>query len=602
MPEKTVMPLWQLDSLLPPSLMADIEEAAFELVRAVVIRSTYIPGVRHRLGWCGIHEVVAPGSRPGSITAKINDRPGVFALDPIAGAKGQGSRFSLSYFPAPDEEILETFSIQAGIQALAPDFLDRVRQFCLHPELTDLFHIGFIEVAVEEEGVFLALQACERLAWTSEPGIVIQGPKGPFQAVAPGNIDQDFLALDIAMDFFNPLVAAFTYTLASPPSIFYTQRKKWNCPAPVFQQTHEHRWTMGYFSQGKKARAFGWAEPKPTIVWEPPNPIPKAYEDKLWWSPHLAGASNSLDKKSMGITDKPRLILLTGFLGTGKTSFLDHFIQAQTAANNFVAVVQNEIGEKGLDATLLDQTYAVTQMDEGCVCCSLSGNLRGALSDILDRFQPDFIVLETTGLANPANILGEIDDLKDILEFGSITTMVDSRAGIRTLERFEVARDQVRLADVILINKCDLNSQGHDALKEKIRWLNPAADLHLTTHGQVHPGLLYGVNFRNPVRQHLFSPMGAGATHENDRIGTRLIDLKAPLDKDCLLTAIKSGGEMILRVKGIAEFTDHTGPMVFQYAPGTCQVSEFTGPDIGDRFLVVIGQDLEKNFDHRSLL
>jgi G3E family GTPase len=242
-------------------------------------------------------------------------------------------------------------------------------------------------------------------------------------------------------------------------------------------------------------------------------------------------------------------------------------------------------------------------MDEGCVCCSLSGNLRGALADIFDRFQPDFIVLETTGLANPANILGEIDDLKDIIEFGSITTLVDSQAGIRTLERFEVARDQVRLADVILINKCDLEPRrGHDALKEKIHRLNPAADIHLTTHGQIHPGLLYGVNFRKPARQQLFSPMGTNATHANDRIGTRLIDLKAPLDEARLLTAIKNGGEMILRVKGIAEFTDHTGPMIFQYAPGTCQVSEFSGPDTGDRFLVVIGQDLEKSFDPRSIL
>jgi G3E family GTPase len=294
--------------------------------------------------------------------------------------------------------------------------------------------------------------------------------------------------------------------------------------------------------------------------------------------------------------------LLTGFLGTGKTSFLDHFIQAQTAVNNFVAVIQNEIGERGLDATLLGQTYAVTQMDEGCVCCSLAGNLRGALSDILDRFQPDFIVLETTGLANPANILTEIDDLNDILEFGSTTTIVDSRAGSRTLDRFEVARDQVRLADVILVNKCDLDTHGHDALKEKIRRLNPTADIHLTTHGAIHPGVLYGVNFRNPVRQKMFSALGTYATHADDRIETRLIDLAGPLDEDGLLTTIRSGGEQILRVKGIAEFTDRTGPMVFQYAPGTCHVSEFTGPDTGDRFLVVIGQDLEKNFDHGRIL
>jgi G3E family GTPase len=165
-----------------------------------------------------------------------------------------------------------------------------------------------------------------------------------------------------------------------------------------------------------------------------------------------------------------------------------------------------------------------------------------------------------------------------------------------------VARDQVRLADVILVNKCDLDPDGHAALKEKITRLNPAAAIHLTTHGDIHPGVLYGVNFRNPARQQLFSALGSGATHENDRIETRLIDLKAPIDKTCLLKAIDNGGEQILRVKGIAEFTDHTGPMVFQYAPGTCQVAEFTGSDPGDRFLVVIGQELEKNFDHRRVL
>ena len=602
MPETNFIPHQHLASLLPPSIMDDPEESAFELVRAVLIRSTYIPGIRHRLGWCGIHEVVTPGSRPGSITVKINDRPGVFALHPIASKPGKGSRFSLSYFPAKDEEILEKFSIEAGIQALAPGFMDKIRQFSLHPGLTALFHIGFIDAVVEEQGVFFAFQAFERLAWNSDEGIVVHGTDGPIQAVEPGDTDQNLPARDIAMDFFRPLVASFTYTLASSPSILYTQRRKADSPPGLYHETHEQRLTMGYFSQKKKAGAFDWEKTLATTIWESSEIIPRDYENELWWTPDLAGAGNNLDKKSMGITNKPRFILLTGFLGSGKTSFLDNFIQAQTAANNFVAVVQNEIGKKGLDASLLNQTYAVTQMDEGCVCCSLAGNLRAALSDILNRFQPDFIVLETTGLANPANILREIDDLNDLLEFGSITTIVDSQAGSRALDRFEVARDQVRLADVILLNKCDLNTQGHGALKEKIQRLNPMADIHLTTNGSIHPGILYGVNFRNIARKHIFSTVGTNATHENDRIETRLFDLEGPLEEDCLLNAIKIGGEQILRVKGIAEFTDHTCPMVFQYAPGTCQVSEFTGPDTGDRFLVVIGQDLKENFDHRSIL
>lgn len=602
MPETKLMVKGRLDSLLPPSVMDNPEESAYELVRAVLIRSTYIPGVRHRLGWCGIHEAVTPGARPGSITAKINDRPGIFALHPMDSHRGGESRFSLSYFPAPDEDILELFSVEAGICALAPDFLDKVRAFSSHPDLMALFHIGFVGAAVDEQGIFLSLWACERLGWNDEDGILLQGPEGKVQAVEPGGVDQDLPALDLCMDFFSPLAASFTYTLASAPSIFYTQKRKASALAAVCHQTHEQRWTMGYFSQGKPLGAFDWEDSPPDVIWNPSKPIPKKYEHELWWVPDLGGGANSLDKKSMGITDKPRFILLTGFLGSGKTSFLDHFIQAQTGANHFVAVVQNEIGEKGLDATLLDQTYAVTEMDEGCVCCSLAGNLRAAISDIMDRFQPDFIVLETTGLANPANILREIDDLNDILEFASITTIVDSLAGKGALDRFEVARDQVRLADVILVNKSDLGETRTQAeLKEMILRLNPTAAIHPTTHGDIHPAVLYGVNFRSPAPRPLFSSIGNKATHENDRIETRLIDLESPLEEDRLLGAIEAGGEQILRVKGIAEFKGQSTPMVFQYAPGTCRLCEFAGPDKGDRFLVVIGQDLETQFDVRSI-
>ncbi len=208
------MPDRRLDSLLPPSIMDDPEESAYELMRSVLIRSTYLPGVRHRLGWCGIHEAVTPGARPGSITAKVNDRPGVFALHPVASARNRESRFALSYFPAPDEDILEAFSIEAGICALAPDFMDRVRAFSRHPDLMSLFHIGFVGARVDEQGVFLSICACERLGWNSKDGIVVQGPDGPVQAVEPGQADQDLKALGIAKEFFGPLAASFTYTLA----------------------------------------------------------------------------------------------------------------------------------------------------------------------------------------------------------------------------------------------------------------------------------------------------------------------------------------------------------------------------------------------------
>jgi len=590
-----------LDSLLPPSVAENPEDAAYELVRAVLIRSTYIPGVRHRLGWCGIHEAVAPENRPGSLTARVNDWPGVFALHPEAPGPGQVSRFGLSYFPAPDEDLVERFSIEAGIRALAPDFMEQVRGFSRHPELTTLFHIGIVDCLKADHGIFISFQARERLGWTARDGIEVETPEGRVQAVSPGGTDQDLPALDIGLAFFRPLAAAFTYTLKTGPDIFYTQKRNAPKSESFLLETREQRWTLGYFNTGTRAGIADFDDADAEEVWTSEMPVPKFCKEEPWWDPDLAGAGHSVDKKAMGISDKPRFILLTGFLGSGKTSFLDRFIQAQTASNHFVAVVQNEVGEKGLDAALLDETYAVTQMDEGCVCCSLAGNLRAALSDILDRFQPDFIVLETTGLANPANILREVDDLDDLFELASITSIVDCLEGSRTLDRFEVARDQVRLADVVLLNKCDLCGSGQDALEEKIRRLNPGAAVHPTCHGDIHPGLLYGVNFRNSVQRPLFSAMGAHATHADDRIETRLLDLSGPINEANLKEAIRAGGEHILRVKGIAEFTDRSGPMVFQYAPGTFRISAFSG-DNRDRFLVVIGQDLDTYFDGRSVL
>ncbi|WP_394699480.1 CobW family GTP-binding protein [uncultured Desulfobacter sp.] len=587
-------PAWGLDTLLPPSVVNTPELAGYELARAVLIRSTYIPGIRHRLGWRGIHEAIVPGGPPGSLTAKVNDLPGVFSFCPVEPGPGHTARFLLSYYPAPEEALVEKYSIEAGISALAPDYMEKVRNFIDHTEFSELFHIGCVDCMKSDHGVFISFQALHRLGWIAEKGIVIENENGPFQAVAPGGIDQDLPAFDIGMAFFKPLAASFSYTLGAAPSCFYSQTRKKETAAG-FLETPEQGLTLGYFSNGEQRWMSGWEDAYTNIAWSPGDPFPHPFENELWWTPDLTGAGTSLDKKAVGVMTKPRFILLTGFLGTGKTSFLDHFIQAQTAANNFVAVIQNEIGEKGLDAALLDQTYAVTQMDEGCVCCSLAGNLRAALSDILDRFSPDFIVLETTGLANPANILSELQELNDLFEFGSVTTLVDGSQGRRTLDRFEVARDQVRLADVILVNKCDLPTVDLGGIEKQIRQLNPVAMVHQTVNGAIHPGVLYGVNFRSPLNRPLFFMPGTHATHEDDQIETRLVTFDHPVDEAGLNAVIQGAGEQILRVKGIVRFNDRSGPMVFQYAPGTWRITPFTGEDTKDYFLVFIGLNLEQH-------
>jgi hypothetical protein len=163
-----------------------------------------------------------------------------------------------------------------------------------------------------------------------------------------------------------------------------------------------------------------------------------------------------------------------------------------------VAFVSVWIGEIGLDGKLLDYDYAVTEIDEGCVCCTLVGNLKKAIHQILSSFHPDYTVLETTGLANPYNLLDEISEVDDMVRFDSITTMVDGVNVEKSLEEYDVARNQIKAADILLLNKKDkLTKMQLDRIKQKIKAVNSSAPIIETTHGDVNPALIYGVDLQD---------------------------------------------------------------------------------------------------------
>ena len=192
----------------------------------------------------------------------------------------------------------------------------------------------------------------------------------------------------------------------------------------------------------------------------------------------------------LGVDERPPLIILTGFLGSGKTSFLQHFIEYQTQRSRFVAVIQNEIGEVGLDGKLLD--YAVTEIDEGCVCCSLAGNLKRAVQGILENFSPDTIILETSGLANPLNLLEEMTELGEVVRFDSTVTLVDALNLDAALADSPIAADQIRAADVIVLNKRDLVDDARlEAVRRRVQEINPRAPQFCTTQGDLNPALIF---------------------------------------------------------------------------------------------------------------
>lgn len=186
--------------------------------------------------------------------------------------------------------------------------------------------------------------------------------------------------------------------------------------------------------------------------------------------------------------------VLTGFLGSGKTSLLNTLLKSPILSN--ACVVINEFGEIGLDHLLVEKSdETIVELSSGCLCCTIRGDLIDTLNSLLDRRAAgtlkafDRIVIETTGLADPAPVLHALmrdELLLQRVKLEGVITVVDGFNGMSTLDQHVEAVKQVAMADRIVLTKLDLleGKQGEDmlfAIIARMRKLNPSARL-LTTH------------------------------------------------------------------------------------------------------------------------
>jgi G3E family GTPase len=176
--------------------------------------------------------------------------------------------------------------------------------------------------------------------------------------------------------------------------------------------------------------------------------------------------------------------VLTGFLGAGKTTLLNRILTEHHGKK--LAVIENEFGEVGVDHQLVIQSEEeLFEMNNGCICCSVRGDLIRILGRLLKRRdQLDGILIETTGLANPAPVAQTFftdDEIKQHFRLDAIVTVVDAAHVAQHLDRDDESVKQIGFADVILLNKTDLVAPAAlDELEGRIRHINAVAKVHRT--------------------------------------------------------------------------------------------------------------------------
>jgi G3E family GTPase len=272
-------------------------------------------------------------------------------------------------------------------------------------------------------------------------------------------------------------------------------------------------------------------------------------------------------------TDPLPTVVLTGFLGSGKTSLLRRVLADPAASDT--AVLINEFGEVGLDHLMVEATRPgdVVQLPSGCMCCVVKQDLALALHRLLtgrtDGTLPPFrrVVIETSGLAEPAPILYTLAAdayLEHMLRCHRVVTVVDAVLGETTIERFPEATAQAVCADLLLISKTDLEPDTA-ALRRRLETLNPGAEIAESATTASPAAALFGsTESKRRVQRFWAAPAHSnGIAAYAVTFGRQLTRLEFAM---ALGGLARDRGEDLLRVKGLVEFADRPGAVAELHA------------------------------------
>jgi G3E family GTPase len=275
------------------------------------------------------------------------------------------------------------------------------------------------------------------------------------------------------------------------------------------------------------------------------------------------------------------ILLVTGFLGAGKTTVVNQLL-AQAEGRRIAAVV-NDFGAINIDAELIEgASDGVVSLGNGCICCSLEGDLLRTLAALLRRDpRPELIVIETSGVADPSDVVRNLMDpvISRAAPLETVLCVVDATARSEAMTEDALLRSQLRAADIVALSKVDLADVAACAqMRAAIRALRPAVVVVDAINGAVSSALLFTPDLDRVPAPRELRPRGPVA----DRFETLSWTSERPLSLSRLQQAIGRLAPKLARAKGLFETVEQPGRlMVFQLAGGRATLAAGGAPAPG---------------------
>lgn len=303
---------------------------------------------------------------------------------------------------------------------------------------------------------------------------------------------------------------------------------------------------------------------------------------------------------------KKNVTIISGFLGSGKTTLLNHILSSSNLYKT--AIIVNEYGDSGIDGQLvIDTEDEVVELNNGCICCTVRSDLINAIHNILDSRDIERIIIETSGLADPAPVIQSfLIDEKLILQtqIDAVITVVDA-LNIKKQAEYNEAKEQISFSDVIVLNKIDLVSSSQvEDLKKMLRLYNPLSEIVLSEECKVDYKKILDINAFDLKNILSIEPdFLEDHDHEHDN-SIKFVSIESTelVDPDkfnkWMVNLVQDQGKDLLRSKGILNLKNESRRYVFHGVHMTMEgrPGKPWGNVERNNQLIFIGHNLDENY------